>query len=68
MTITLRQKHIKNGNISLYLDYYEKGKREYEFLDLYLIPDNAPDAHKLNNATLNKATAIRALRRNSIIW
>ena len=62
MTITLRQKHIKNGNISLYLDYYEKGKREYEFLDLYLIPDNAPDAHKLNNATLKKATAIRAER------
>ena len=34
MTITLRKKPIKNGNISLYLDYYEKGKREYEFLDL----------------------------------
>ena len=42
MKITLRQKPLKDGNASLYLDYYDKGKREYEFLDLYLVPDNAP--------------------------
>ena len=34
MKITLRQKPLKDGNASLYLDYYDKGKREYEFLDL----------------------------------
>jgi len=62
MTITLRQKPIKDGNISLYLDYYEKGKREYEFLDLYLIPDDAPEAKRLNQATLKKAAAIKAER------
>ena len=33
MKITLRQKPLKDGNASLYLDYYDKGKREYEFLD-----------------------------------
>ena len=37
MKITLRQKPLKDGNASLYLDYYDKGKREYEFLDLYLV-------------------------------
>lgn len=37
MKVTLRQR--KKGNtISLYLDYYEKGKREYEYLGLYLVP------------------------------
>ncbi|MBK7233353.1 MAG: hypothetical protein IPH93_14095 [Saprospiraceae bacterium] len=35
MKITLRQK-TKNNKISLYLEYYEKGRREYEYLNLYL--------------------------------
>ncbi|MFZ1845969.1 MAG: hypothetical protein WAU12_03615 [Saprospiraceae bacterium] len=38
MKITLRQRQ-KNNKISLYLEYYEKGRREYEYLNLYLIPD-----------------------------
>ena len=42
MKITLRQKPLKDGNASLYLDYYDKGKREYEFLDLYLVPRQMP--------------------------
>lgn len=62
MKITLRQKPLKAGNASLYLDYYDKGKREYEFLDLYLVPDNAPDARRLNAAAMQKATAIKAER------
>ena len=62
MKITLRQKSIKNGNKSLYLDYYDKGKREYEFLDLYLVPDDAPEARRLNAATMQKAQAIKAER------
>ena len=62
MKITLRQKPLKDGNASLYLDYYDKGKREYEFLDLYLVPDNAPDARRLNTAAMQKATAIKAER------
>ena len=37
MKITLRQKPLKDGNASLYLDYYDKGKREYEFLDLTIM-------------------------------
>ena len=39
MTITLRQKDLENDNKSLYLDIYEKGKRKFEFLSLYLIPE-----------------------------
>lgn len=38
MKITLRQR--KKGNkITLYLDYYDKGKRDYEYLGLYLTPE-----------------------------
>lgn len=62
MKIALRQKRLNGGNASLYLDYYEKGRREYEFLDLYLVPDGAPDARRLNEATLQKAAAIKAER------
>jgi len=35
MKVTLRQRK-KNDNISLYLDYYDKGKRKNEYLRLYL--------------------------------
>jgi len=44
MNVTLRQR--KKGNkISLYLDYYTNGKREYEYLNLYLLPE--PEKGKL---------------------
>ncbi len=38
MNVTLRQR--KKGNkVSLYLDYYHLGNRQYEYLQLYLIPE-----------------------------
>ncbi len=38
MTVTLRQRK-KGDKISLYLDYYDDGKRDYEYLQLYLMPE-----------------------------
>ena len=38
--IRIRRKTLKNGNISLYLDIYRNGKRDYEFLKLYLLQGN----------------------------
>jgi len=38
MKVTLRQR-TKGDKVSLYLDYYHKGKREYEYLELYLFPE-----------------------------
>ena len=37
--IRLRQRKMPTGNISLYLDIYLNGKRTYEYLKMYLIPE-----------------------------
>ena len=66
MKVSLRQRK-KGKKISLYLDYYHKGKREYEYLKLYLIPE--PDKGSLtriqktqNKETLELAECIRSKR------
>lgn len=55
MTITLRQKDLENDNKSLYLDIYENGKRKFEFLSLYLIPEINQETKERNEATLKRA-------------
>ena len=66
MTVTLRQRE-QRGKISLYLEYYKNGKREYEYLKMYLIPE--PEKGKItkaekeeNRKTLDLAEAIRSKR------
>ncbi len=66
MKVTLRQRK-KGSKISLYLDYYNNGKREYEYLKLYLIPE--PEKGKLtkpqkdeNSKILSLAESIRSKR------
>ncbi|HAN38466.1 MAG TPA: recombinase, partial [Chitinophagaceae bacterium] len=44
MKVTLRQR-LKGDKITLYLDYYHQGKRNYEHLQLTLYPD--PEKGKL---------------------
>ena len=39
MAIKLRKKKLVGGNVSLYLDIYHHGNRQYEFLGLYLTKD-----------------------------
>ena len=48
MKIEIRTRELKNGNRTIYLDYYDKGKRWYEYPKLYLVPDSAPHAKELN--------------------
>lgn len=62
MTITLRQKELENDNKSLYLDIYEDGKRKFEFLSLYLLPEINQETKERNAATLKRAHEIRAER------
>ena len=60
--IRLRSRLLKNGSSSLYLDCYCKGKRFYEYLHLYLIPNGAPNARVRNQETMRLAEAIKAKR------
>lgn len=47
---------------SLYLDIYINGKRSYEFLKLYLVPEKTRADKEKNRQTLLLADAIRAKR------
>lgn len=58
MTVTLRQR-LKGSKISLYLDYYKDGKRKYEYLSLYLIPE--PVKGKLTKAQKDENIKILGL-------
>ena len=39
--VKIRLKALTNGNYSIYLDTYVNGRRTYEFLKLYLIPEQS---------------------------
>ena len=66
-TVRLREKRLSNGNVSLYLDYYKDGQREYEFLKLYLIPEKTLFDKLHNSEVLNAANAIKAERTQAIL-
>ena len=68
----IRFKQLSNGNQSIYLEYYTGdvirkenyvgGKRKYEFLKLYLIPERTREDKAKNEATLALAKAIQSRR------
>lgn len=62
MKITIRTRALKTGNRSIYLDFYEKGERWSEYLNLFLVPDDASDAKRLNDASMAKANKIKSKR------
>jgi integrase len=65
--VRLRFKDLANGNQSIYLDIYRNGKRSYEFLKLYLIPESIPGAKLMNENTLTAADAIKDQRKLSLL-
>ncbi len=62
MKITIRTRATKDGSRSIYLDFYEKGKRWYEYLNLYLVPGKATEAKRLNEIAMAKANEIKSKR------
>lgn len=61
-SIHLRQRKLSTGNISLYLDVYRNGVRQYEYLKLYLIPEKTRADKETNKQTLQLAETIKAKR------
>ena len=60
--VRLREKELANGVRSLYLDIYVNGRRSYEFLKLYLIPETNPQAKVQNENTMRAANTIKLNR------
>ncbi|ADV44780.1 site-specific integrase [Bacteroides helcogenes] len=58
--IKVRMKKLSNGYQSIYLDIYTNGKRKYEFLKLYLIPETEKEDKLRNDETLKLANAIKS--------
>lgn len=60
--IRLRKRKTPTGNYSLYLDIYINGRRSYEYLRLYLVPEKTRADKEKNKETMRLADAIRAKR------
>ena len=58
--VRIREKKIAGGNISLYLDIYQKGLRKKETLKLYLVPE-------INAATKSRRSAFLTSRER-VLW
>lgn len=65
--VTLRLKPVSKGRQSYYLDIYKDGKRSYEFLKLYLLPETSRAIKIQNENTEKAAIAIRNQRELEII-
>ena len=64
--VTIRFKQLANGNQSIYLDTYHNGKRSYEFLKLYIMPETNADIKAKNEETLKTAIEIKNKRIKAI--
>ena len=54
----MRFKPLKDGRLHIYLDIYKDGKRTYEYLKLYLLPESDAGTEKANAKTMKEAEAI----------
>lgn len=60
--VRIRYKTLSDGSQSVYLDIYRDGKRQYEFLKLYLVPETSTTAKAQNKATLAAVNTIKSQR------
>lgn len=60
--VRVRTKKLADGSESFYLDIYVDGKRSYEFLKLYLLPEVSAKVKEQNRATRAAVEAIKSQR------
>lgn len=60
--VRIRERKLKNGNVSLYLDIYQHGVRKYENLNLYIVPGNDSITKDQNRHALMVANKVKAER------
>lgn len=60
--VTLRERPMKNGGVSLLLDYMVDGVRQREFLKMYLVPEHSTIDKLQNQETRKQALAVKARR------
>lgn len=60
--VHLRKRPRSNGTFALFLDICRDGKRTFEYLKLYLVPELTREDKQANKETLKLAEAIRAKR------
>lgn len=60
--VKVRTKKLADGSESFYLDIYVDGKRHYEFLKMYLLPEINASVKEQNRATLTAVETIKSKR------
>ena len=63
----LRRRKLADGRVSLFLDRSVGGGHEYEFLQLYLLPETSSNAIRQNARTLRKAEDILRERTEALL-
>jgi site-specific recombinase XerD len=58
--VHIREKESKNGNKSLYLDIYWKGKRKKKYLNMHIIPERTPMDREHNNKMYEIARVLQS--------
>ena len=63
----LRRRKLADGRISMFLDRSVEGGHEYEFLQLYLLPETSSTAKRQNARTLREAEDILQMRTEALL-
>ncbi|MDR2118046.1 MAG: hypothetical protein LBP25_00715 [Tannerellaceae bacterium] len=58
--VKIRFKALADGNKSIYLDIYMNGKRSYEYLKIYLVPERTALDRETNRRMMELANAIKS--------
>lgn len=64
VSVKIRFRQLADGRKSIYLDIYSQGKRRYEFLKLYVLPEHDEEAAWANARTMRIAESMKLVRSN----